>query len=201
MALDITTAIIVAIGFYFGFSNGIVGAVLKTLSFFFGAIIAVRFSPMLSRFIVSAFDYDNSLVPFIAVLVLFLGTLLFVRLIANTIEGVLEAGNINIINQVIGGVVIAGIFVLVYSYILWFLEQAQIVTGATINESVTYPYLQEVPDHARTVWAYLKPPLTDFWSHMMDAVDNMSNVIEVEEEGNIQIRDYDDEFGLDTLGR
>jgi len=53
--------------------------------------------------------------------------MILIRMFAKALEGVLEAANINIINQILGGLITAFVMVLLYSFLLWFGEQSHMI--------------------------------------------------------------------------
>lgn len=106
----------------------------------------------------------------------FVITMVFLRLIARGLETLLETAQINIINQILGGVLLSGMMILVFSMLLWFSEQSNLVDQASKQQSFTYTYLKEFPSQ---VWAFgekLKPTFEEFWDYSVDMMDRLEEM-------------------------
>ncbi len=176
MAIDIILIIFVIYGFWVGFSRGIIGTVFTILSYLFGILAAMKLSPSVTRLLEEQF-YASPLMFIAGFLLTFIGTMMLLRLIGRTIEGVLQSININIINQVLGGALAAGFMILIFSFLLKFAVASNIVADKTMNDSMSYPFVKEFPDAMKVVYDKAKPVLLTFWdesSEFMDRVENMT---------------------------
>ena len=70
-------------------------------------------------------------------LLAFVLTMFLIRLFARGLEGLLERANINIVNQVAGGLLLSGLMILLYSVILWFGDKSHLIDDATKRQSLT----------------------------------------------------------------
>lgn len=196
MVIDIIFVITAIWGFYLGFSRGIIKTVFTILSLVFGLMAAFKFAPAATDFLESTFNNNNPLMFLAGFLLSFVVTMLVIRMIAKALEGILKTANINIINQILGGVLVSGILIVVYSTLLWFGSEAHIVKDAEKEDSRTYVFLKEVPEHAKVITGRLKPVLLDFWDHSVNMMDRMEKLSE-KSEGEPEIYDIDDEDSFD----
>ena len=176
MIIDIIFAILAGYGFYLGFSRGIIQTVFTILSVTFGLMAGFRFGPQMTKFLETVFNDNNALWFIAGFLLSFVLTMVFIRLLARGVEGILQSANINIINKVAGGILLAGIMILIYSMLLWFGEKSHLVDDTTKAQSLTYDYLEEFPT---TVWALgerIKPTFVEFWDHSIDFMDKLENM-------------------------
>ncbi|GAB5555368.1 MAG: hypothetical protein Sapg2KO_49590 [Saprospiraceae bacterium] len=184
MWIDIVLLIVTALGFMVGFSRGIIKTIFSILSITIGVIAAIRITPAVTNFLKEVTN-EHSPLMFIAGITLSLTlSWLFLRLISRGLEGVLETANINIINQVAGGSLVASFAVLVYAVLLSFVVAGSPESEANLTQdSRTYVYLKEYPSMAWEVAGELKEPIQKFWSYaidMMDGVENLSKKTESE---------------------
>lgn len=198
MVIDIIFVIAAVWGFYLGFSRGIIKTVFTILSFLFGLIAAFKFAPAATEFLKTTFNSGNPLMFLAGFLLSFVLTMLLIRMAAKALEGVLKTANINIINQFLGGVLLAGVMVLVYSAILWFGVSAHIVDERQAKqESMTYEYLINLPAQAGGVAQTVKPVFLEFWDRSVEMMDNLENMSE-KSVSDPQFRDLpDDESSSD----
>lgn len=191
MAIDIIFVIVAGYGFYLGFSRGIIQTVFTILSYMFGLMAALRFAQPMSSFLEEAFDYNNPLMFIAGFLLTFILTMMLIRLFARGLEGFLEVTNINLINQIAGGALLAMIFVMGYSVILWFADNTTLLQD-TKDTSMTYEYLEKYPTYVWQVGETVKPLILDFYeqsSNFMDELEELSRDKQVfsrpeEESGN-----------------
>lgn len=194
MVVDIIFAIAAGYGFYLGFSKGIISTVFTIISYTFGLVASLKFTPAMTSFLETAFNTTNPLMFVLGFLLSFIIMMVFIRLIASGLEGLLETANINIINQVAGGALLSGLSILVFSILLWFGDQAHMVDQKTKTDSFTYPYLEQFPSQAWRIAELAKPTFEEFWDHsvdFMDRIDDMTQrtegeetIYDIEEEGN-----------------
>jgi len=175
MVIDIIFLVLAAWGFYLGFSRGIIKTIFTILSVVFGLIMAFRFGPQVTNTLESLFS-DNPLMFIAGFLLTFVATMLFIRLIANFLEGALQSAHINIFNQILGGFFSSAIIILVYCLLLWFADTSHLLGEATKEESATYVYLEQYP---QKVWAWgkkAKPIFEDFWDHSIEFIDDLDKM-------------------------
>ncbi|MCO6476756.1 MAG: CvpA family protein [Phaeodactylibacter sp.] len=175
MAIDLILLVLAGWGFYLGFSRGIIKTIFTILSVIFGLMMAFRFGPQVTGMLESLFS-ENPLMFVAGFLLTFVGTMLIIRLIANFLEGALEAANINFINQIVGGFFLTAIMVLIYSLLLSFADASHLLGEATKQESVSFTYLEKYP---QKVWAWgrkAKPIFEDFWDHSIEFMDDLENM-------------------------
>lgn len=184
MWIDIALLAVVVLGFSVGFARGLIRTTFNILSYAFGVIAAMRFTPTMTDFLKRTFNDDSPLMFLAAIIITFAAAMLFIRLLARGLEGLLETANINIINQVAGGTLMAAISVLLFSVVLNFIltttYRDQDLDQVT-QESRTYPYLADYPDLAMDIFGELKPVLQRFRDYAISVMDQLQGVAEQSE--------------------
>lgn len=174
--IDIFFLISAGYGFFLGFYQGIIRTVFTILSYVFGLLAAFKLAPAATRFLETASGTEHPLMFLAGFLIAFFGTMLLIRFISRALSEGMEAANVNIINQLAGGALLAAIMTLVYSLILWFLVEARIVKDEHTRNSVTYPILEDYPTKVWNVAQTLKPTFKEFWDHSVDFMDRIEEV-------------------------
>ncbi len=175
MVIDIIFLIIAAYGFWLGFSRGIIKTIFTLISYFFGLIAAFKFSPSATQLLESLFS-PHPLMFIAGFLLSFLLTMVIIRMLAKGLESILESVNINIINQVAGGALLAAVLVLVYSIILWFGNASHLISTQSKSESRTYAYLEQYPEQVWKVGVLLWPTIENFWHYSVDFMDDLQQL-------------------------
>lgn len=178
MIIDILFALAFGYGFLVGYSKGILETVFKIFGYLIGVVAAIKFALPIQRILEDSFDTDNPAMYIVGLLLSFLVTMMIVRFAANLIENLLEKANINIINQVFGGLLVSGFMVLIYSLLLYFAKASHLISNETERSSYTYEYLEEFPDKTWTFMSYLKDPILEFWEGSVDFIDKLGEISE-----------------------
>ena len=195
MIIDFLLLVFSVFGFYIGYSKGIIKSIVSILSISLGIVAALRLSPTITDFLKDTFDERGPLMLVAGVILTFLLTMTVLRILGRGLEGMLKAANINFINQVLGGALMAAVIVFLYSAVLWFVVQVAYRNPSenpAILESQTYPFLKEYPRLVTNSLTKLKPIFQDFWDYTMDIMDEMETMSEGTEE-ETQIYDLPEE--------
>ena len=192
MVIDIICLLFAAYGFYLGFSKGIIKTVFTLISIVFGLIAAAKFGPPVTDFLESTLNYHHGLMFIVGMLVAFGIVWLLIRILANSLEGILESGNVNIINQAIGGGVMALLLVSLFSVLVLFGDKAHIIDKQTKTESITYGFLEVMPEKMIAGSKKLKPVFEDFWEYSINFMDRLEKS-NVDRESNDTIFDIDED--------
>ncbi len=175
MIIDVLFLIIAGWGFYQGYSRGIIKTVFTVFSIVFGLMVAFKFTPAATRFLETALHSSSPLNFVGGFLLVFVLTMLIIRMAAQFFEKALQAANINFINQVTGGMLLGALYTLVYSLLLWFGDQAHIITAENSQGSMTYQHLRAFPTKMKGVYNYIKPGFQDFWHESVRFIDRMED--------------------------
>lgn len=186
MAIDIICLIFAGYGFYVGYTKGIISTVLALVSYIIGAVAAMKFGPVAGDMLFESFPAITKPGSFLlgVVLVLFLVLLLF-KLVARGMTGFLESVNINVINQILGGIVSALFFVFVFSGFLLLGDGSRVITDELRQTSITYEPVSKLRE---TIWEKGKnifPVFRDFYDEAVDAMDRMKDNVDRGERDSI----------------
>lgn len=182
MIIDIICLVVALYGFWIGYSRGIIKTVLTLVSVLFGFMAAAKFSPTVSHMLQDLIQASGAIMLPAAFVLTFIMTLALFRLLANGLESMLEAVNINFINQIMGGAISMLFFLFLYSVLVSFADNSRLIEHQTKDDSVTYAMLEPLPDYAwqagQTVW----PVFQEFYQHALDIMDQIDSQVERQEE-------------------
>lgn len=135
MAIDILFLIMATFGFYFGYTFGLMRLALVLFSFLFATIAAMSFTPMTSNIIQETFGVTSVFMPFIAFGVTLLIVLMLARIVTKLIEETLTSERFDILSRLIGGILMALWFTLLYSVLVIFFGKSGVLP-LVFNEQV-----------------------------------------------------------------
>lgn len=173
MAIDVITIIVLVFGFVIGYSRGIIAVLFNVISYTLGVVLAFKISPQTTSFLEKVFNSTNPLMFFAGFLLNLAIVMIVVRYAAKGIESLLAAAYLGTLNQVLGGAVYGGGFVLLFSVLLWFGEQTLIVNEETKRGSKTVEYLEQMPGGAKKVLVRIQPVFSEIWHTSMIWMDKM----------------------------
>ncbi len=175
MILDIVVAIVVAFGFYTGYSRGLIKTVFDTLSLIIGIVAALKLSPLVINWIEKIIHTSPAITFLIGIVITFLAVMAIIRFIGNKLEDVFEAANINFINKIAGGGVQALFFAFLLSMGLWLMNSLNVLNPNTKESSITYSLLEPLPEAGKGVFTKLKPVFSNFWDKTIETMDKIKD--------------------------
>ncbi len=180
-------------GFYIGFTKGIISTVFAIVSLLFGVMAALKFGPATTEFLEKAFNSQNPLMFLAGMLLTFVVVMVLIRMLSRGLEGILKSANINVINQLAGGVLLSGILIVLFSVLVWFGDQARLIDNATKTQSQTYKYIELIPGQAKQIAYRFKPMFEEFWNSSLDMMDKLEGMSLEQTETKPNIYDIPDE--------
>ena len=192
MVIDILLAIFAVFGFMSGYSKGIIKTLFTVLAYLIGVMAAFKFSPAMTNFLKQLIGTDHPMMFIAGFLLTFLSTMLIIRVLARSLEAFMEKANINFINQIAGGSVMAALSILVLSMLLWFANNARMIDEPTKEISHTYEYLEAYPDFVWSLGRRFQPTFQEFWDTTLDFMDQVKDrsVKNTQTERTYEIRDH-----------
>jgi membrane protein required for colicin V production len=175
MILDIFVVLVVAFGFYTGYSRGLIKTVFDTLSLVIGILAALKLSPIAINAIDRLFNVAPSISYLIGIVITFLLVMALVRFVGRKLEDVFKAANINVVNKFAGGVLQGLFFAFLISMVLWVLGNYNIVKPETKSSSITYPLLEPLPEAGKSVFTAVKPIFQEFWDKTVDVMESIGS--------------------------
>lgn len=141
MIFDILFVLFVGTGFYWGYQKGIIYSLFSLAAYFLGIVAALRFSFLLINYLHKALMLGPKVLAVIAFVLMFMLTVLLVRLVAWALEQVLKSFSLNLMNQLVGGLLYSCISLFVLSVLIWFLNKWGIFPDRQKMTSHVYPYI------------------------------------------------------------
>ena len=142
--LDIIIAVPLLYGLIKGFSIGLVKEVTSLLSFLIGVYVAINFSEYLEPKFMNILDGYQEFVPVLAFGVLFLVSVLSIKAIGFIVDKLTKALALGIFSRLFGGVFGFLKVVVIFSFLLFVINDYNLVNKQTKNGSVLFVPLTDV---------------------------------------------------------
>ena len=142
MFIDILFAILIVFAVIRGFQKGLIVALFSFVAFFIGLAAALKLSAIVAGYIGKSVKVSDQWLPIISFAVVFIIVIILVRLGAKLIEKSAQAVMLGWINRVGGILFYLIIYITIFSVLLFYAEQLNLLQAETINKSVVYKYVQ-----------------------------------------------------------
>ncbi len=174
MIIDLFVAIVIALGFYLGYTRGLIKTVFDSLSLVIGILAALKLSPVMIGLLQEIIKTSPAITFILGVVITFIGVMALIRFLGKKLEDMLEAVNINFINKIAGGALQALFFAYLLSLALWLVNSLKVFNPETKAASITYPLLEPLPDKGKAIYTSLKPLFKGFWDKTVEAMDSIN---------------------------
>lgn len=173
MILDLIAALVIALGFYFGYQRGFIKTIFDTASFIIGIIAVLKLSPNVIELITTSFNMSRSIAYVLGIVLTFIVVMILIRFLGKKVEDMFKAANLNFLNKFNGGALQALFFAIILSYAVALVDKVQLIRVETKKASVSYPYLVMMPGMSQKLFEGLKPVFRGFWDATMEAMDSV----------------------------
>ena len=142
MVLDIIVAVILILAIIKGYRQGLIVALFSFIAFFIGLAAALKLSVVVADYLGKSVKVSDKWLPIISFAVVFLIVVLLVRLGAKFIQKTVELAMLGWLNRLGGILLYAGLYILIFSILIFYADQLGFIKPETKTESVTYSYIQ-----------------------------------------------------------
>jgi len=142
MIIDILFIAAVIIGFWMGYSRGIIRTIFGLLSLFFGLIISLKFAPVTTNILERVLNTESVFVFVMGFILTFVA---------------------NFINKFAGGALFSMMMVVLLSILVWFADRGGLIDSSTKNASISYPTLTQLPAASKALLEKVRPLFQEFW--------------------------------------
>ena len=142
MFLDIIYTVLLFLAVFRGYRQGLIIGLFSLVAVIIGLAAAMKLSVVAATWIGKEVNVAEKWLPLVSFIVVFIVVVLLIRLGAKAIESMVEVVMLGWLNKLAGMLLYAVIFTLIFSVLLFYAEQMQLLQPSTIKSSVTYEYIQ-----------------------------------------------------------
>ena len=142
MLLDIILLVLLILAVIKGYQRGLIVGVFSLIVIIVGLAAAIKLSTVVAEYIGKAVKISDTWLPVISFAVVFILVVLLIRLGANMLQKTVEIALLGWVNRLGGILLYIAIYLIVYSVILFYVEQVNLIQPATLQNSVSYTFIQ-----------------------------------------------------------
>lgn len=142
MILDVLFAIILVLATVKGYRRGLIVGIFSFIAIMVGLAAAIKLSAVVAGYIGDSVKVSDTWLPIISFALVFLIVVLLVRLGANFIQRTAEVAMLGWLNRLGGIILYVALYITIFSIIIFYAEQVNLIRDQTIDKSLTYSFVQ-----------------------------------------------------------
>lgn len=174
MFLDLLLAVVLFFAVLKGYRRGLIVGVFSFVAIIIGLAAAIKLSALAARYIGEAVKVSDRWLPVISFIVVFIIVVLLIRLGANLIQKTVEIGMLGWANRLGGIIFYVLIYIIVFSIIVFYAEQLNLIQPATIEKSITYSYVHPLGPKAINLLGAVVPIFKDMFAELTAFFDGVA---------------------------
>ena len=168
MFIDILLIVLLIMATIKGYQRGLIVGIFSFIAIIIGLAAAMKLSTVAADYIGNAIKVSDAWLPVISFVVVFIGVVLLIRIGANLVQKTVEISMLGWLNRLGGILLYIAIYLLVFSVLLFYAEQIKLLQPATIDNSVSYSYVQPWGPKVIDGFASVVPVFKDMFSDLQD---------------------------------
>ena len=161
-----------------GYQKGLIIAVFSIIAFILGLAAALKLSAIVADYLKDSINVSAKWLPFIAFALVFFTVVILVRLGAKLIEKAFQVVLLGWVNRIGGILLYATLYIIILSIFIFYAEKLKLLQPATIQASLTYPFIQPWAAIVMDNFGKLIPPFKDMFTQLGDFFNGLSNKIQ-----------------------
>lgn len=173
MFIDILFLLFLAIGFFIGYSSGIIRSVFSFIGLFLGAAVAVKGTAWVTQWLYTNYELTEAWWPLVVFICLFVIVILLVKLLAIMLEKVLKGASLGALNKATGALVWSLLMLFFLSLGVWFADEGGLIRADLKADSATFEYLRPIAPWAIDGLGQLIPWFKGMFELVSDQIDEL----------------------------
>jgi membrane protein required for colicin V production len=174
MFIDIIAVGLLVLSIIKGLRNGLVVAIFSLLAFIIGLSAALKLSAVVADYLGSNTNISQRWLPILAFALVFFVVVLLVRLGAKAIEGGLRMAMLGWLNKLGGIVFYAVLYFFIFSIVLFYATQLNIIKPETIQTSSSYPLIYPIAPVIMDALGNILPFFKDMFAELENFFGSLS---------------------------
>ncbi len=173
--IDIIVFALVIIGIFKGLKNGLVLGIFSVLAFIIGLAAAIKLSAVVAEQLETSTNISQRWLPVLAFALVFVLVIFLVRLGAKIIEGALQMAMLGWLNKLGGIILYVLLYLLIFSVLLFYAEQLNLIKPATAEVSITYPIIYPMAPEVIGALGTVLPFFRDMFAELEAFFDRLAS--------------------------
>lgn len=169
--IDFIAIILLILAVWKGLRKGFIVAAFSFIAVFAGIAAAMKFSIVVTKWLIANTNISVQLLPFLSFLIVMIGVGLLVRWTAALIQKGAEMAMMGWLNRLGGIVFFVFLYGLLFSILLFYLVQTEIIKPESLSTSIAYKLLAPVGPGAVELLGKMIPFFRDMFEELKGLFD------------------------------
>lgn len=178
MIIDLAFIGLMVLAVIKGLRRGVIVAVFSFVGFIIALAAALKLSAVVAGYLDDSVNVSSRWLPVISFVLVFIGVMILIRIAATLLEASVEVAMMGWVNKIGGAVFFMALYSILISVGLFFFVQLSFISEKTLQESVTYKYLQPLGPFIMNGLGKWFPLFKDLFTQLEDFFGNLSQKIQ-----------------------
>ena len=178
MLLDIIYVVLIVLAIIKGWQKGLIVGIFSLIAIFIGLAAAIKLSAVVANYLGRNVKISEQWLPIISFAIVFIVVVLLVRLGAKAIEKLVQSVMMGLFNRICGVLLYIAIYTIVFSVIIFYVEQVGLIKKETKEKSVTYEFVQPWGPKAMNAMGAVIPIFKDMFIDLQEFFGKVANKAE-----------------------
>lgn len=174
MLIDVACLLFLVVAMFKGLRNGLIIGIFSFIAFVIGLAAAIKLSSVAAEYIGNNTTIGERWIPIIAFVAVFLLVAFLVRLGAKALEGVIQIAMLAWLNKIGGILLYAFLYLFIFSIIIFYADQLNLIKKATLEASVSLPYIKPLAPKVINSMGFIVPFFKTMFSELEFFFDRVS---------------------------
>lgn len=175
MFIDIIVVVLLVIAIFKGLRKGLIVGVFSFLAIIIGLAAAIKLSAVAASYLGDNVNISQRWLPVIAFVVVFFIVVLLVRLGAKALESIARVAMLGWLNRLGGVFFFSLIYLFIFSIILFYGSNLNLLNKETAQHSIAFPYLQPLAPKIINVLGSVLPFFKNMFVELSSFFENLSH--------------------------
>jgi membrane protein required for colicin V production len=166
MVIDIIFMILIAMACLKGYRRGLIVAIFSFLAIIIGLAAAMKFSVVVAGWLQNSTNINKQWLPFLSFMIVIIAVVILVRWLAGLLQKSVEHLMIGWLNRLGGIIFYVVLYITVYSIVLFYATQINLIKPETIQTSKTYAVIEPFGPKAIDALGFLLPLFRNLFTEL-----------------------------------
>lgn len=174
MFIDVAFALLMILALFKGFTKGLILGVFSLLAFMIGLAAALKLSAVVAVYLNEKAGALTKFLPLLSFMIVFIGVVLLVGLVGRIIKKTMRFAMLGWVDRLGGILLYVFIYTIIFSVFLFYAEKLYLIGPATIESSVTHPYISQLGPKVIDNFGNVIPIFKDMFTQLQDFFGNIA---------------------------
>jgi membrane protein required for colicin V production len=173
MLIDLFFVIFIIIGFRIGIKKGLILGLFSWVVFLLGIALAIKLSVIVAKHVHNAGGNEGKWFPLLVFILVLLLVIFVVEIGCNFLHKHLHFVILSWVDKFLGVFFYIGVYLLIFSILLFYAEKMVIINKANIRASISYKYIERIAPYIMDNIGRIFPVFRDMFTDLKNFYERL----------------------------